>query len=58
MIEKCLEHPALEPITEDLARQRDESGGAKAAHLARCWRAGEIAAGSLDPTPPTFELTK
>jgi peptide/nickel transport system ATP-binding protein len=57
MIEKCLEHPALEPITEDLARQRDESGGAKAAHLARCWRAGEIAAGSLDPTPPTFELT-
>ncbi|HUG65869.1 MAG TPA: ABC transporter ATP-binding protein [Gaiellaceae bacterium] len=38
MIEKCLEHPSLEPIRPD--------------HLARCWRAGEIAAGTLDPVAP------
>ena len=38
MIEKCLEHPALEPIVGD--------------HLARCWRSREIAAGTLDPVPP------
>ena len=57
MIDKCLEHPPLEPITENLARRSDESG-AKAAHLARCWRAREIAAGTLDPTPSTVESTK
>jgi oligopeptide/dipeptide ABC transporter ATP-binding protein len=39
MIEKCLEDPRLE----------DVAGG----HLARCWRSGEIAAGSLDPVPQT-----
>jgi oligopeptide/dipeptide ABC transporter ATP-binding protein len=38
MIEKCLEHPALDPILGD--------------HLARCWRSHEIAAGTLDPVPP------
>ena len=38
MIEKCLEHPPLEPI----------AGG----HLARCWRSHEIAAGTLDPVLP------
>ena len=37
MVEKCLEHPALETILPD--------------HLARCWRSGEIAAGTLDPVP-------
>lgn len=35
VIEKCLEHPPLEPIV--------------GAHLARCWRSGEIAQGALDP---------
>jgi peptide/nickel transport system ATP-binding protein len=38
MIDKCLEEP---PIQEHLPN-----------HLARCWRAQEIAAGSLDPVPP------
>ena len=38
MIDKCLEHPPLEPIVDD--------------HLSRCWRAREIAAGTLDPVPP------
>ena len=38
MIEKCLEDPPLEAID--------------AAHLARCWRSREIAAGTLDPVPP------
>ncbi|HKY20941.1 MAG TPA: ABC transporter ATP-binding protein [Vicinamibacterales bacterium] len=41
MIDKCLEHPALEPIAGD--------------HLARCWRSHEIAAGALDPVPPASE---
>jgi peptide/nickel transport system ATP-binding protein len=38
MIDKCLEHPPLEPIVGD--------------HLARCWRSREIAAGTLDPVSP------
>jgi oligopeptide/dipeptide ABC transporter ATP-binding protein len=38
MIDRCLEEP---PIQEHLPN-----------HLARCWRAQEIAAGSLDPVPP------
>jgi oligopeptide/dipeptide ABC transporter ATP-binding protein len=38
MIDKCLEPPPLETIVSD--------------HLSRCWRAGEIAAGTLDPVPP------
>ncbi len=38
MIEKCWEHPPLEPIVEG--------------HLARCWRSPEVAAGTLDPVPP------
>jgi oligopeptide/dipeptide ABC transporter ATP-binding protein len=37
MIDKCLEPPPLESI--------------EPAHLARCWRASEIAAGTLDPVP-------
>ena len=41
MIEQCLEHPPLEAILPD--------------HLARCWRAAEIAAGTLDPVPPPSE---
>jgi peptide/nickel transport system ATP-binding protein len=38
MIETCLEEPPIEPILHD--------------HLSRCWRAREIAAGTLDPVPP------
>ncbi len=38
MIEKCLEDPLLEEI--------------EPAHLARCWRSREIAAGTIDPVPP------
>ena len=37
MIGKCLEEPALDPYLS--------------AHLSRCWRSGEIAAGTLDPVP-------
>ena len=58
MIEKCLLDPPLEAIVGDLARRSDESGGAKAAHLSRCWRAREIAAGTLDPVPPPVEVAK
>jgi oligopeptide/dipeptide ABC transporter ATP-binding protein len=43
MINKCLEHPALEVIVGD--------------HLARCWRSHEIAAGTLDPVPPPSPVT-
>ncbi len=39
MIEKCLEDPPLEAID--------------AGHLARCWRSREIAAGTIDPVPPS-----
>ena len=38
MIDKCLDDPVLVPIED--------------AHHARCWRAREIAAGSLDPVFP------
>jgi hypothetical protein len=38
MIEKCLQDPPLEAIVDQ--------------HLSRCWRAREIAAGTLDPVPP------
>lgn len=38
MIDKCLEDPPLEAIVGP--------------HLSRCWRAREIAAGTLDPVPP------
>jgi oligopeptide/dipeptide ABC transporter ATP-binding protein len=41
MIEKCLEHPPLEPIVPG--------------HLARCWRSHEIQAGRLDPLPPPVD---
>jgi oligopeptide/dipeptide ABC transporter ATP-binding protein len=41
MIDKCLELPALLPI--------------EGAHLARCWRSHEIAAGTLDPVPPAVK---
>jgi oligopeptide/dipeptide ABC transporter ATP-binding protein len=44
MIEKCLEHPPLEPIVGD--------------HFARCWRSQEIAAGTLDPVPPPSTSAK
>jgi peptide/nickel transport system ATP-binding protein len=37
MIRQCLEEPALDPYLS--------------AHLSRCWRSGEIAAGTLDPVP-------
>jgi peptide/nickel transport system ATP-binding protein len=37
MIAKCLEEPALDSYLS--------------AHLSRCWRSGEIAAGTLDPVP-------
>ena len=37
MIQKCLELPSLEPYVPD--------------HLSRCWRSGEIAAGTLNPAP-------
>jgi peptide/nickel transport system ATP-binding protein len=37
MIQTCLEPPALDPYAPN--------------HLSRCWRAGEIAAGTLDPAP-------
>jgi peptide/nickel transport system ATP-binding protein len=42
-IERCLEDPALEQYLPN--------------HLARCWRAHEIAAGTLDPVPPATEAT-
>ena len=38
---RCLEPPALEPVEPD--------------HLSRCWRAREIAAGTLDPAPAGAE---
>jgi peptide/nickel transport system ATP-binding protein len=38
MIEKCLQDPSLEEV--------------EAAHMARCWRSREIAAGTVDPVPP------
>jgi peptide/nickel transport system ATP-binding protein len=38
MIDQCLEEPGLDAV-----------GGAR---LSRCWRAREIAAGTLDPVPP------
>ena len=44
MIEKCLLDPPLEAIVGD--------------HLSRCWRAREIAAGTLDPVPPPVEVAK
>jgi peptide/nickel transport system ATP-binding protein len=37
MIQKCFELPGLDPY--------------EPAHLSRCWRAGEIAAGTLNPVP-------
>jgi peptide/nickel transport system ATP-binding protein len=37
MIDKCFEPPPLDAIA--------------GAHLARCWRSPEIAAGTLDPVP-------
>jgi oligopeptide/dipeptide ABC transporter ATP-binding protein len=39
MIQRCLEAPALDPYLPG--------------HLSRCWRSGEIAAGTLDPVPGT-----
>jgi peptide/nickel transport system ATP-binding protein len=44
IIEKCLLDPPLEAIVGD--------------HLSRCWRAREIAAGTLDPVPPPLEVAK
>ena len=41
MIERCLQDPSLEAIADG--------------HLSRCWRAREIAAGTLDPVPPPVE---
>ena len=38
MVDRCLQEPALDAHAP--------------AHLARCWRAPEIAAGTLDPVPP------
>jgi peptide/nickel transport system ATP-binding protein len=38
MIDKCLDHPALDPV--------------EGTHLARCWRSPEIAARTLDPVAP------
>jgi oligopeptide/dipeptide ABC transporter ATP-binding protein len=37
MIKKCLEPPSLDPYLPS--------------HLSRCWRSGEIAAGTLNPVP-------
>jgi len=48
MIDKCLEDPPLEAIVDDPAGR----------HLSRCWRAREIAAGTLDPVPPPADLVE
>ena len=41
MIEQCRQDPPLEAVEKN--------------HLARCWRSGEIAAGTLDPVPAAIE---
>jgi peptide/nickel transport system ATP-binding protein len=44
MIPKCLEMPSLDPHAAE--------------HWSRCWRSGEIAAGTLNPVPPEPEISQ
>jgi len=46
----CRFHPRC-PVAEDRCREIPPVVSIEAAHLARCWRAEEIAAGTLDPAP-------